>query len=309
MASPFPSLPFRSASESSDSLPLPENSKTTQNPGPTRGLCPINEQENRRPSNPYADPQVESSNDMTKVARFSKPVVTVRLHRPPLHAPTIETQEETKSKLSHSLFRMPHPAFWKWPQGDAHPLKLVYHTLVFQAFIGFVVVVLVIHALRNPGWWTQRETAIGLASEFHVPTAAKCISRQHLHKRPTLPRWSYFVSKGCHPSLTYMAKTSHRGHSNHICCPPHPSCNWLRDASGHDLCATYQNQCWYALSFTVDGTLWSSWRKHGQKSRQRFQKSLRQATIWGMVECDNSHFCSIVCLPLLDFYSRHSASC
>ena len=175
MASQTPSSPVLSHSRSSD--PLPEPRKTTQSPKTVPELFPINEQEDIRPSNPFidppnqsTDPQLGSSCVTNELTRVSTPPLTTHSPNPkPLHLSTLETAEEAQPEPSRTFSGMPCSASWKWPQGTAHPLKVVHYTLFFQAIIGFVIFVLVIHALRNLGWWTQRETAAGLASEFHYP--------------------------------------------------------------------------------------------------------------------------------------------
>ena len=160
MASLFPSLPVRPTTASSESSH--ETTESIHNFEPIRGPQVVDDEENRRPSNPFADPEIRSPYNPASRRCLSKSLLNI-LYPPSPREPTIESGEETPPTPTPLICEMPRPSFWKWPQGDAHPLRLVHYTLIFQAITGFVIFVLVLHASRDLGWWTQRETAVGLA--------------------------------------------------------------------------------------------------------------------------------------------------
>ena len=190
MTSQTPVSPVLSSRPSSD--PFSEPGEPPQSPVPARGLFPINEQENQCPSNPFADPPIRSTgplvgslyNTSSPTGGSPPPLITCSPNPKHRHSSTLETAEAQPCPSS-ALFKMPYPVSWKWPQGAAHPLKVVHYTLIFQAAVGILIFVLIIQALRNLGWWTQRGTAAGLAREFHSPLEQNT-SRMHQDSIPAL---------------------------------------------------------------------------------------------------------------------------
>ncbi len=94
---------------------------------------------------------------------------TVTPIQPPLIAGSIETgEEEEELRRSRWLPEMDCILLCGWQKENAHFFKIVHYTLMAQAVLGILIIVLVIHALLHLGWWTQRQTAGILASELRA---------------------------------------------------------------------------------------------------------------------------------------------
>lgn len=64
---------------------------------------------------------------------------------------------------------MQFDASFGWQQGTVYASAAIHYALVLQVILGLPIIILVIYASGNMGWWTNKETAVSWASELRFP--------------------------------------------------------------------------------------------------------------------------------------------